>query len=196
MDNLHTYIKKLLPDEDVDPLKSVFSIERNLEKGETLVTPGQVASFLAYIDKGAFRVYYYDGKGNQITTWFSFENMFIADLPSFYCDDLANQHIEAIEESVVFIAQKKDLEKLYSIHPTYQTFGRKFAERGMVRVMNRMRSLQTKSAEERYLELMDQPEFLQRIPLKYLATYLGVTDTSLSRIRKSVSENLSNGKKL
>ena len=112
--------------------------------------------------------------------------MFITDLVSYYKEVPATQHIEAIEDSELFIVQKTELEDLYLLHPAYREFGRKFAEEGMVMVMERMMSLQSKSAEERYKELLAQPMFMQKIPLKYLATYLGITDTSLSRIRRNI----------
>jgi len=186
MNKLEKYFLELLPGIDITPMVDAFSVQKHLKKGDQLVAPGQRASFLAFIHKGAFRVYYYDGKGNEVTTWFSFEGMFIADLPAYYNEEAANQHIEAIEESELYVVQKEQLEKLYQKHPAFQTFGRRFAERGMVKVMDRMRSLQTKPAEQRYLELLAQPQFMQKIPLKYLASYLGITDTSLSRIRKQI----------
>lgn len=149
--------------------------------------PGMSANFLAFINQGAFRVFFIDQRGEEITTWFSFQDMFVADLLSYYQESAAVYYVEAIAESEVLIAQKSSLEKLFRDHPDYREFGRKFAENGMVQVMQRMVDLQTKSAEQRYLDLLEKPQFLEQIPLKYLATYLGITDSSLSRIRKKIS---------
>lgn len=186
MTTLTEYFEQALPLDDVQPLVDTFAVTKVLKKGEKLITPGQRTSFLAYIQKGAFRVFFINEKGQEITSWFSFAGMFITDLLAYYKDDTANQFVEAIEDSELLIAQKSQLEQLYLTEPAFREFGRKFAEKGMVMVMERMMSLQTKSAEERYKELLQQPHFLEKIPLKYLATYLGVTDTSLSRIRKTV----------
>ena len=188
MENLKTYFQRLLPQTDVKPLAAAFSSHRMLKKQEFLVQPGQQTSFLAYINQGAFRVYFYNESGEEITTWFSFADMFVTDLLSYYKEAPAVFYVQAIEDSEVFIAQKDALERLFDQNQAYQDFGRKFAERGMVLVMERMLSLQTQSATERYLNLLAQPQFMQKIPLKYLATYLGITDSSLSRIRKNLTE--------
>lgn len=187
MDRLKSLFQEQLPLSNVQPLVDCFSVTKILKKGDRLVAPGQRTSFLAYINKGAFRVFFINEKGQEITSWFSFEGMFITDLISYYKETFADQFIEAIDDSELFIAQKSQLENLYLSQPEFREFGRSFAEKGMVMVMERMMSLQTKTAEERYLELLQQPKFLERIPLKYLATYLGITDTSLSRIRKSIT---------
>ena len=184
MENLVQYFARHLPLADIQPLVDAFSTTKRLKKGELLVRPGQQMTFLAYINQGAFRVYFHNEKGNELTTWFSFQDMFVTDLLAYYQESPAAYYVEAIEASEVFIIQKHQLEKLYMTHPEYREFGRKFAENGMVKVMQRMVTLQTKSAEERYKELLAQPQFMHKIPLKYLATYLGITDTSLSRIRK------------
>ena len=188
MDRLINYFNRHLPQVEVRPLVEAFDQSRQLKKGELLIGPDMNATFLAFIRQGAFRVYFYNEKGNEITTWFSFEGMFVTDLLSFYQETPAKFYVEAIERSEVYMVQKERLESLYHEYPAYREFGRKFAERGMVLLMERMLALQTKSAEERYKELWEQPQFMQKIPLKYLATYLGITDSSLSRIRKNLSQ--------
>ena len=187
MENLLNYFRNKLPGIELGPLVESFDKSLSLQKGDTLVQPGEVTSFLAFINKGSFRVYFYNEKGQEITTWFSFQHWFVTDLLSFYQGSPAKQYVEAIEESEVFLIEKTRLEELYDSYPAYRKFGQQFAERGMVLLMERMLTLQTKSAEERYKELLDDPQFMQKIPLKYLATYLGITDTSLSRIRKNIS---------
>jgi len=104
MDHLKSYFEEQLPLSDVQPLLDCFSVSKILRKGDKLVTPGQRTSFLAFINKGAFRVYFLNDKGQEITSWFSFERMFITDLLSYYKDTPASQFIEAIEDSELFIA--------------------------------------------------------------------------------------------
>lgn len=184
---LRAYLESYLPHTDIAFLAAAFSRTQSLKKDEFLIQPGQRADYLAFIQKGAFRVFFYNDKADEITTWFSFEGMCVADLLCYYKGTPAIYYVQAVEDSEVLIAQKSTLEQLFKTHPAYQVFGRKFAENGMVMVMERMVTLQSKSATERYLELLEQPAFLEKIPLKYLATYLGITDTSLSRIRKNLS---------
>ena len=188
MESLSKYFSARLPHIQIEPLVEAFQTYKSLKKNEKLIQPGQNASYLAFIQKGTFRVYFYNESGIEITTWFSFAGMMVTDLLAFYKEAPASFYVEAIEDSAIAIIYKTQLELLYQQYPEYQQFGRGFAERGMVKLMERMLSLQTKTAEMRYKELLQKPVFMQKIPLKYLATYLGITDTSLSRIRKQVSE--------
>src|SRR5688500_19133597 len=112
--------------------------------------------------------------------------MVITDMLGYYTTGRAQFFVEALDDSLLYRISKTDLEKLYQRQPEYSEFGRKFAEEALTMLMQRTLSLHTKSAEERYAELLQIPDLIQRVPLKYLATYLGITDTSLSRIRKKI----------
>ncbi len=187
MKTIEIYLQSYLPYVDVSPLAQCFSVKRELKKKELLIQPGQPSPFMAFIQKGAFRVYFINNQGQELTTWFSFAGMMVTDMLAYYKNNMASFYVEAIENSQVLIAQKNKLEKLFLENPSFQKFGKEYAEMALVKVMERMVSLQTKSAEDRYKELLANPEYLQAIPLKHLATYLGITDTSLSRIRKNIS---------
>lgn len=182
---LQEFLKYYLPTEDLKPFDKYFQ-EFRIKKGRHLLKPGQDCNYLAFIQKGCFRVYYYDINDKEIITWFSFEEMVITDLLGLYTTGKAQFYIEALEDSIIYKITKQDLEKLYKQNPHYLNFGRKFAEEALTMLMHRTMSLHTMSAEERYNELLQQPDFMQKTPLKYLASYLGVTDTSLSRIRKKI----------
>jgi CRP-like cAMP-binding protein len=160
--------------------------ELKIKKGRHLLKPKQDCNYLAFIQQGSFRVYYYDINDKEIITWFSFTAMVITDLLGLYTTGKAQFYIEALEDSVIYKISKRDLENLYKEYPIYREFGRKFAEEALTMLMQRTMSLHTKSAEERYKELLQIPDFMQKIPLKYIASFLGVTDTSLSRIRKKI----------
>jgi CRP-like cAMP-binding protein len=179
------FLSFYLPEENLQPILDRFQ-ESKIKKGTHLLKPGNECNFLCFIQKGAFRVYYYDLKGHQIITWFSFDEMVITDLLGLYTTGKAQFYVEALEDSLLYKITKNDLEELYSKFPIYQQFGRKFAEEALTMLMQRTMSLHTKSAEERYKELLMIPDFIQKIPLKFLASFLGVTDTSLSRIRKKI----------
>ncbi len=182
---LNDFLSYYLPGGELKPVIESFH-ELSVKKGRHLLKPGQDCNYLAFIQEGCFRVYYPDPKGREIITWFSFPGMVITDLLGFYTTGKAQFYVEAIEDSTLFKITKNDLEKLYKAFPQYREFGRKFAEEALTILMQRTMSLHTKSAEERYKELLQIPEFMKKIPLKYLASYLGITDTSLSRIRKKI----------
>jgi CRP-like cAMP-binding protein len=179
------FLSFYLPNEDLQPFLERFH-EIKIKKGKHLLKPGNDCNYLAFIQKGLFRVYYHDIKGKEITTWFSSTEMVITDLLGLYTTGKAQFYVEALEDSLLYKITKNDLEELYEKFPVYQQFGRKFAEEALTMLMQRTMSLHTKSAEERYKELLMIPDLMQKIPLKYLASFLGVTDTSLSRIRKRI----------
>lgn len=183
---LREFLSFYLPGENIKPFLECFR-ETRIKKGRHLLTPGKDCNYLAFIQRGCFRVYYFDTKGKEIITWFSFNEMVITDLLGLYTTGKAQFYVEALEDSLLFKITRQDLERLYKLYPVYREFGRKFAEEALTMLMQRTLSLHTKSAEERYKELMHVPDFMQKIPLKYLASYLGITDTSLSRIRKKMS---------
>ncbi len=182
---LEDFLSYYLPGESLKPFLACFH-ELTIKKGRHLLKPRQDCNYLAFIQNGCFRVYYYDINNKEIITWFSFNEMVITDLLGFYTTGRAQFYVEALEGSTVYKITKQDLEMLYKKYPNYANFGRKFAEEALTMLMERTMSLHTKSAEERYKELLLIPDFMQKIPLKYLASYLGITDTSLSRIRKAI----------
>ena len=188
MDELKSFLKKYIPLADTDNFVQAFTLGQKLKKNQYLLEPGQNSSFLAFVKNGTFRVFFYDLEGTEVTVWFSFAGMMVGDLLAFFKDSKATFYVQAVEDSEISILSKSNLEKLYLNNPEYLEFGRKYAEHVSVNVMERMLSFQTKSAEERYLELLANPNYMQKIPLKHLASYLGITDTSLSRIRKNLAQ--------
>jgi len=182
---LKDFLSYYLLNEDLKPFIDSFH-ELSIKKGRHLLKPKQDCNYLAFIQTGCFRVYYHDTKSKEIITWFSFSKMVVTDLLGFYTTGKAEFYVEALEDSTLYKITKSDLEKLYNQYPAYREFGRRFTEEALTMLMQRTMSLHTKSAEDRYKELLQIPDFMQKIPLKFLASYLGITDTSLSRIRKKI----------
>ena len=182
---LNEFLYSYLPHENIEPFLNCFQ-KVTINRNRHLLKPGMECNYIAFIQQGCFRVYYYDRNDKEIITWFSFPEMIITDLLGLYTTGKAQFYVEALEDSILYKITKTDLEKLYQEYPSYRDFGRKFAEEALTMLMQRTLSLHTKSAEERYRELLDIPGFIQKIPLKYLASYLGITDTSLSRIRAKI----------
>ncbi len=184
-EELSEFLSFYLPNEDIDPLLKLFK-EKRIKKGRHLLKPGMDCNYLAFVQQGIFRVYFLDAKEREVITWFSFDGMVITDMLGYYTTGKAQFYVEALDNSLIYKLDKSDLENLYQRQPVYSNFGRKFAEEALTMLMQRTLSLHTKSAEERYTELLQIPDLIQKVPLKYLATYLGITDTSLSRIRKKI----------
>ena len=189
MDLLIKYLEKELPNIDIQPFLDAFSEKKKIKKGEILIAPGDNALHLNFINKGSFRVYFINKNGQEITTWFAFQNMWVTDLRSYYKNTRANFYVQALEESEIYTIQKTALENLYSKYPKYLTFAKNFAEQGMIIMLQRSDHLfQELSAEERYIELLKTPILKHNVPLKYIATFLGITETSLSRIRRKIAK--------
>lgn len=167
-------------DELVDKFQS-----KTVKKGECLLTQGQVCEKIYFVKKGCLRLYYITDDV-EITVWFSFENNSAIELSSFLSGAPSDYFLEAIEDSEILSLDKSALTSLYDRHPDMQQIMRVFWEDVILHLLKRFTALQKDSAQKRYLDLLNQPVYLQRIPQKYLASYIGVTPTSLSRIRRTI----------
>ena len=129
MDTLNTFFKEYLPNIDTTALEQGFKRHRVLKKKEFLLRPNQNADFIAFVEKGTFRVFFYDLKDTDVTVWFSFQGMMISDLLAFYRDTSTRFYIQAIEESEIKIISRDTLEDIYRAKPEYLQFGKKHAEK-------------------------------------------------------------------
>ena len=159
---------------------------RTYKKRETFVVEGKICNQLAFITKGAFRLYKMID-GVEITTYFSFENNWISAYTSFLQQLPSYITIEAIEESDILILNYDDLQYLYQHHLVFERFGRLIAEYLITCLDERLHSLLLKTPEERYLKtLHNNSIYFERVPQHYIASYLGIAPESLSRIRKRI----------
>jgi len=158
---------------------------KHVKKGELLLLQGEVCRHIFLVSKGCLRLYYI-ADDIEITVWFSFESNSAIELSSFLSEAPSAYFMEAIEDSEVLSLSKFELTKLYKKHPEIEGLIRVFWEDVILNLLKRFTALQKDSAEKRYLNLLKQPKYLQRIPQKYLASYIGVTPTSLSRIRRNI----------
>lgn len=185
--DLNEYLRQFVTSNAAGQLSSAFGVTKKVLRKEYLISPGQQFPYLAFIKKGVFRVYFINEQGIEITTWFSFAGMMITDMMAYYQQTSTTFYVHALADSEIILAHRSDLEVFYEESTQCARFGRLYAEKALLNVMHRMLDFQTKTAEERYLDLLAKPEFMQKIPLKHLASYLGITDSSLSRIRAQVN---------
>lgn len=156
-------------------------------KGAFLIKQGQINDNLYILEKGIIR-FFYLYKDKEITNWFCTENMTAFTSQCFFSNLPSNEYLELLENSSLYYISKKALNKLYKTNIELSNIGRKIAEEYCLEFENRVSVLHTQTAEERYKTLIAQsPEILQRVSLKHIASYLGVTQETVSRIRKSIN---------
>lgn len=153
-------------------------------KKNTDIQPiGYTCTTIYFINKGLARIYYYKD-GIDITDSFAFENNIIVRVESLFTGKPSRKAIQALEDSEITAIDAKRLFKLYDNFPEIERLFRKIFEASHVETVSRIESIQFHTAEERYKALLNEaPDIIRRVPLKYIASYLGITQVSLSRIR-------------
>lgn len=156
---------------------------RKVNKGEILVREDEYSYELYYIANGGARAYYLkDGK--TITDWFAFENDFISSIVSFFLGVPSQHYIEVLEDTTFMVLQLKDIEELCDKYHDFERLARMSTTKTMLQLQQRIVSLQFKSSKERYDSLLEKyPKIELRAPLGDIASYLGITQETLSRIR-------------
>lgn len=158
-----------------------------IKKNESFLKEDIVCDFIAYVDKGALIYYKSLDNGDEITTDFAFENEWVTNNYSRLKKLPSHLNIKAIEDSELFFIQNNDLERLYVEIPALERFGRILMEQAYVKLVQLSIDLQTLSATDRYLNLLESyPEIFQKVPLYHIANYLGIAPKSLSRIRNGL----------
>lgn len=160
--------------------------KKEYPKKELLLKTGQVEKYLSFIEKGIVRCYIPGVE--ELTFAFAFENEFIGAYDSFLTQTPCSYQLESMVPTVVWQISYNDLQDVYLNSSAGNTIGRFAAEGIFLKKSKRELSLLKDSAEERYLKLFDErPNLIKYIPLKYIASYIGITPQALSRIRKRIS---------
>ncbi len=176
------YIHPLKP-ASVEALLPCFSL-KNFTKKEFLVKQGQVSDELNFVYSGSVREFFEDNDANETNTWFGLENSVAISTYSFFSQKPSLTNIQALEDVQAVVVKHSDLHKLFDQFHDIERLGRLIVEQYLVQIEEMKIMLQTLSARERYeYMLRHKPEFVQRIPLKYLASFLGIQLETLSRVR-------------
>lgn len=163
-------------------ISSVIKIKKN----QDLQSIGQTCKTIFFIKKGLARIYYFRD-GVDITENFVFENNIIARVESLFTGKPSRKAIQVLEDSEIIAINSTNLFELYDTFPEIEKLFRKIFEAGYVETVNRIEGIQFHTAEERYSALIKENRtLLQRVPLKHIASYLGITQVTLSRIRANV----------
>lgn len=157
--------------------------EVSVDKNVNIQSIGDTCRTIYFVKKGALRIYYYKDDVD-VTESFEFENAVVARAESLFSGRPSQKGIQALEDTSLIAINSVQLFNLYDAFHDLERLFRKIFEEAYVKTVNRLESLQFHTADERYLNLLkDQPDVLQRVPLKHIASYLGITQVSLSRIR-------------
>jgi CRP-like cAMP-binding protein len=173
-----------LSDKDWKQISVCFE-KRVVEKDEILLQEGKICRHLYFIESGLLR-YFINKDGNDITKFFTEAPYCFTSQVSFTSEKPSTENIQAIEQSVILqttLKQANDLLELKS----WNTFIRKLIQEVQYYTEEILQEIQTETAENRYKKMIEtNPQLLQRVPLKYLASYFGIAAQSLSRIRKKI----------
>ena len=157
---------------------------RSVHKKEVVVAQGQISNRIFFVVEGALRAYYLKD-GNDISDWFAFEGEFICAIQSYFSDLPSPHYIESIETSALLEISKADIQYLSEKCREFERLANVVTTQTMLRLQERIVSLQFETAQQKYLNLLRQrPNIEQRVPLTHIASYLGITIETLSRIRR------------
>ncbi len=174
-----------LSQEEWEAVKPFIKI-RNLKKNEYFVREGEIARYISFTQNGYLRVLY-NHDGNEITRDISPLHTFVTALPSYVSQTPSFEIIQAITDCELLVIYRDHLESLYDKYNNWQRVGRRVIEEMFVQTQSRIYAFITQPAEVRYKEMMKQfPDIFQHVPLQYIASYLGITSQSLSRLRRTV----------
>src|SRR5690554_2628229 len=156
-------------------------------KGENVLTKGKILNAYYIIETGIFRSFTYDYNGNEITTELTSPGEFIIEVSSLFRRVPSEENIVALTDGVVWKLDFDIFQELFHKIEGLSEWGRSWMSNQLFISKQRAIEVRTKSAAERYLDLLNErPEIIRQVPLKHIASYLGITDTSLSRIRKEI----------
>lgn len=159
---------------------------KQVEKGVILLHEGDTCRNLYFVKSGFLRGYYFQD-GKEFTSWFAFENDIATSLYSFVTQKTGLESIEVLEDSVVYCIEYGDLQNLYKQFMEMNLVGRILTEKYYITVEERKNSFQYLPAKERYDQIVKlQPKLLQRASLGMIASYLGISQETLSRIRNKI----------
>jgi len=188
MKELHDYILRFgnLNQQQIDFITSKAQ-EIDIPKDQYFSEAGKISRQVAFLTDGIMRVCYYDNKGDEITKYFIEENNLVVDLESFDNELPSVAYVQAVTDCKMIVFSRKDWLELLQTIVGWDAIVHKIISRALMQKVERRSPLVSVDAKTRYLKFLEvYPTVVNRIPLSYIASYLGVTQSSLSRIRKNI----------
>ncbi len=185
-ENLIKFIEQVIP----IPLKSVEEIAEHFQpmyigKNQYFIEAGKPSTNYLFLNSGFIRAFTHDLEGNEVTTEFYTDRQVVFEVGSFFQKTNSTESFQALEDCNGWFINFDQLQILFHSVPEFREFGRMILVKGFISFKYRTLSLINERAEQRYESLLiSRPVIFQKAPLKYIASYLGITDSSLSRIRR------------
>lgn len=184
-----TYLKDQagLSEQQLAHLEQELEI-RTIEKDEILLRSGEVCKHFFYVEEGLLRFYGIDSKGKENILAFAPERWLLVDRASFYFDEPSEFYIDAIEQTRLTVLDEQFINRAAEISPQFRKYNERILQNHIRQLQKRIEQLIGASAEERYLRFVETyPDITARVPQWMIASYLGITPESLSRIRRELA---------
>ncbi len=180
--------KKVLLTKEEEALIKTYLTLKKLRKKQYLLQEGDVCKNFAFVEKGALKSYTIDDNGNECIIQFAIEGWTIADLYSFLTGEAATYNIDAIEDAELVMISKMAHEELLQKLPKYETYTRINITGAYIAMQKRLTSIISNTIEERYTGFTSlYPDIVKRVPQHMVASYMGLTPETLSRIRRRIA---------
>jgi CRP/FNR family transcriptional regulator len=188
LDNFKIQIRKITDfSEDECSMFIPYLQKKVINKGAYLLQENQHVNEIAFVEQGVLRLYYLSAEGKEVNNHFFLDNDYAVSYLDFLKNRPSRYYIQALEDCELLTFNSESLQMAYENSKNWERFGRIIAESAYAIATNRFESFLFLSAKERYLQMLnDYPQFIQKIPLYHLASYLGIERESLSRIRKEI----------
>jgi len=185
---LHQKINAIISttEEEFDYCKTLF-LPKKLRKRQYLLQEGDVCKYQAFVEKGMLRSYIIDEKGTEHILQFASEGWWIADLSSYLTGDSSLFNMEALEDSELLLLSKPSWDKLMEAIPGFEHYFRIIIQNHLITTQKRLMQSHTETAEEKYLKFTQTyTDCIQRVPQRMIASYLGISRETLSRLRNKL----------
>lgn len=185
---IEDYIRKEISVTE-EELKTITSFFKPLtpKRNEILVSHGQTSQRMFFVGKGCLRIFFINEEGQDATRYLAFENNFATALVSFITDKPSLEFIQALEHTELLYITQKDFYHLLDVIPSWEKFYRHYLEIAYVTNTNRLMSFITMDAKERYRQLLNEkPDVVRRLPNKMVASYLNISQETLSRLKSKL----------
>jgi CRP-like cAMP-binding protein len=176
----------LIEEEAWSDFEQYFST-KTLRKQDVLWRAGEVCKHLVFIDKGLIRSFRFI-EGKEISTNFFFEGTVFYDDYSFISGQPCSDSYEALEQTELIVIPKAAVNQMFDKYKSFERLGRKMVEHNHAKQIEEQQNSRSLPSKERYLQLLStKPEFVNRVPLKFIASYLNMTPEYLSKLRKDIA---------
>ncbi len=176
-----------ITEEEFNFCKTLF-IPKKLKRKQYLLQEGNVCKYTAFVERGLLRSYTIDHRGAEHILQFALEGWWMADLYSLLTNEPSMYNMEALEDTDLLLITKPSWDLLLQKHPKFERYFRILIQNNLIATQRRLIGSLSETAEEKYLKFIQTyPDCLQRVPQHMIASYLGITRETLSRIRKEMA---------